>query len=67
MKNWAVLKKDKHLAPKSSKHTQQTIIHLTMTGDDLGYRIPKTRLVLDRRPWYTKRSGKADQAAQSNR
>ena len=38
-----------------------------MTGDDLGYRTPKTRLVLDRRPRYTKLSGKADQAVQPDR
>ena len=39
---------DEHLAAKSSKCTQQTIIHLTMAGDDLDYRAPKTRLVLDK-------------------
>jgi len=38
-----------------------------MTGDDLGYRAPKTRLVLDRRPWHKKLSGKAAQAAQPDR
>jgi len=37
-----------YLASKSSKRNYQTISHLTMAGDDLGYRAPKTRLVLDK-------------------
>jgi len=31
-----------------SGYYQQAINHLTIAGDDLGYRAPKTRLVLDK-------------------